>query len=31
MRRLLLVAVALVALPLGAVAEEIGQVSTVFK
>lgn len=31
MRRLLLVAAALVALPLGAVAEEIGQVSTVFK
>lgn len=31
MRRLLLVAAALMALPLGAVAEEIGQVSTVFK
>jgi len=31
MRKLLLVAAALMALPLGAVAEEIGQVSTVFK
>ena len=31
MRRLLLAVAALMALPLGAVAEEIGQVSTVFK
>lgn len=31
MRRLLLVAAALMALPMGAMAEEIGQVSTVFK
>ncbi|MDQ7986733.1 CreA family protein [Pseudomonas sp. G34] len=31
MRKLLLVAAALMALPLGAVAEEVGQVSTVFK
>ncbi|MER0043636.1 CreA family protein [Pseudomonas sp. MGal98] len=31
MRKLLLAAAALMALPLGAVAEEIGQVSTVFK
>ncbi|MDD1509408.1 MULTISPECIES: CreA family protein [unclassified Pseudomonas] len=31
MRKLLLVAVTLIALPLGAMAEEIGQVSTVFK
>ena len=31
MRKFLLVAAALMALPLGAVAEEIGQVSTVFK
>ncbi|NQD80741.1 CreA family protein [Pseudomonas seleniipraecipitans] len=31
MRRLLLIAAAMMALPLGAAAEEIGQVSTVFK
>lgn len=31
MRKLLLVAVALIAVPMGALAEEIGQVSTVFK